>query len=361
MTDRSMEVAVAAFIERRCRADGDFIEVLAETCREFRLREPGLGFVSQYGIQYARLESSRGYAEAAEFLAGCLLLRHRKLVQADKQARVRDRVKKAQGGASSTIRVRGIGDKLAFPVPEVGNTRYRFGKSPSTQRKRRRRAAAANDLTRALSKEIPPLPKTVGQKVKRLLRGDPRAVHRRIEQLPKAWRLPLFRAMRRRPDGSFRSLSDPTALSVFGLFLLFTQGAGKGVRGRRTQYCCVSGLTRAALATLLPWNPRTNEPVSERTITRYAEALHREGLVFFFQPGPDLLNVRFEQRELRVLAADFPVGPSGYAMNVYVVRAPRAVEAIHEAGSNELEAWLPVFEARWALRGDSARLSADTS
>ena len=268
MTDRSMEAAVAAFIERRCRADGDFIEVLAETCREFRLREPGLGFVSQYGIQYARLESSRGYAEAAEFLAGCLLLRHRKLIQAEKQARVRARVQKAQGGASSTIRVRGIGDKLAFPVPEVGNTRYRFGKSPSTQRKRRRRAAAANDLTRALSKEIPPLPKTVGQKVKRLLRGDPRAVHRRIEQLPKAWRLPLFRAMRRRPDGSYRSLSDPTALSVFGLFMLFTQGAGKGVRGRRTQYACVSGLTRAALATLLPWNPRTNEPVSERTITR---------------------------------------------------------------------------------------------
>ena len=74
MTDRSMEAAIAAFIERRCRADGDFIDVLAETCREFGLREPGLGFVSQYGVQYARLEYSRGYAEAAEFLAGCLLL-----------------------------------------------------------------------------------------------------------------------------------------------------------------------------------------------------------------------------------------------------------------------------------------------
>ena len=361
MTDRSMEAAVAAFIERRSRADADFIEVLAETCREFQLREPGLGFVSQYGIQYARLESTRGYAEAAEFLAGCLVLRHRKLVQADKQAKVRARVKRAQGRASSTIRVRGIGDKLAFPVPEIGNTRYRFGKSPSTQRKRRRRSAAANDVTRTLSREIPPLPRTVGQKVKRLLRGDPRAVHRHIERLPKAWRLPLFRAMRRRPDGSYRSLSDPTALSVFGLFMLFTQGAGKGVRGRRTQYSCVSGLTRAALATLLPWNPRTDEPVSERTITRYAEALHREGLLFFFQPGPDLLNLRFEQRELRVLAADFPVGPSGYAMNVYVVRAPRAVEAIDEVGSDELEAWLPAFEASWALRGDAARLVTDTS
>ena len=112
VTDRSMEAAVAAFIERRSRADADFIEVLAETCREFRLREPGLGFVSQYGIQYARLESTRGYGEAAEFLAGCLLLRHRKLVQADKQAKVRARVKKAQGGSNSTIRVRGIGDKL---------------------------------------------------------------------------------------------------------------------------------------------------------------------------------------------------------------------------------------------------------
>jgi hypothetical protein len=111
----------------------------------------------------------------------------------------------------------------------------------------------------------------------------------------------------------------------------------------------------------LPWNPRTDEPVSERTITRYAEALHREGLIFFFQPGPDLLNLRFEQRELRVLAADFPVGPSGYAMNVYVVRAPRAVEAIDEVGSDELEAWLPAFEAGWALRGDAARVASDTS
>ena len=241
VTDRSMEGAVAAFIERRSRADGDFIEVLAETCREFQLREPGLGFVSQYGIQYARLESTRGYAEAAEFLAGCLLLRHRKLAKADKQAKVQARVKKAQGRASSTIRVRGIGDKLAFPVPELGNARYRFGKSASTQRKRRRRAGAANDVTRALSREIPPLPKTVGQKVKRMLRGDPRAVHRHIEQLPKAWRLPLFRAMRRRPDGSYRSLSDPAALNVFGLFMLFTQGAGKGVRGRRTQYAASLG------------------------------------------------------------------------------------------------------------------------
>jgi len=331
-----MEAAVAAFIERRSRADADFIEMLAETCREFRLREPGLGFVSQYGVQYARLESTRGYAEAAEFLAGCLLLRHRKLAKAEKEAKVRARVKRAQGRSSSTIRVRGIGERLEFPLPEVGNTRHRFGKSPSTQRKRARRASAANEVTRALSRELPPLPKTVGQKVKRMLRGDPRAVHRHIERLPKAWRLPLFCAMRRRPDGSFRSLSDPAALNVFGLFLLFTQGAGKGVRGRRTQYSCVSGLTRAALATLLPWNPRTDEPVSERTITRYAEALRREGLVFFFQPGPDLLNVRLEQRELRVLAADFPMGPSGYAMNVYVVRAPRAVEAIVETGSDEL-------------------------
>jgi len=99
-----MEAAVAAFIERRSRADADFIEVLAETCREFHLREPGLGFVSQYGIQYARLESTRGYGEAAEFLAGCLLLRHRKLVQAEKQAKVRARVKRAQGGSTSTIR-----------------------------------------------------------------------------------------------------------------------------------------------------------------------------------------------------------------------------------------------------------------
>ncbi len=138
-----MEAAVAAFIERRSRADADFIEVLAETCREFQLREPGLGFVSQYGIQYARLESTRGYGEAAEFLAGCLLLRHRKLVEGDKQAKVRARVKRAQGGASSTIRVRGIGNKLDFPVPEVGNTPYRFGKSASTKRKRRRRSAAA--------------------------------------------------------------------------------------------------------------------------------------------------------------------------------------------------------------------------
>ena len=121
-----MEAAVAAFIERRSRADADFIEVLAETCREFHLREPGIGFVSQYGIQYARLESTRGYGEAAEFLAGCLLLRHRKLVQAEKQAKVRARVKRAQGGTASTIRVRGIGDKLAFPVPEIGNTCYRF-------------------------------------------------------------------------------------------------------------------------------------------------------------------------------------------------------------------------------------------
>ena len=45
----------------------------------------------------------RGYVEAARFLAGCLLLRHRKLVQAEKQAKVRARVKKAQGRSSSTI------------------------------------------------------------------------------------------------------------------------------------------------------------------------------------------------------------------------------------------------------------------
>ena len=357
MTDRSMEAAVAAFIERRSRADGDFIEVLAETCREFQLREPGLGFVSQYGIQYARLESTRGYGEAAEFLAGCLLLRHRKLVRADKQAKVRARVKKAAGAGE--LDDSGSRDRRQARVSRSGSSATRAidsGRAPRRKGSDGGERRPQTTLTRALSREVPPLPKTVGQKVKRLLRGDPRAVHRHIEQLPKAWRLPLFRAMRRRPDGSYRSLSDPTALSVFGLFLLFTQGAGKGVRGRRTQYCCVSGLTRAALATLLPWNPRTDEPVSERTITRYAEALHREGLVFFFQPGPDLLNVRFEHRELRVLAADFPVGPSGYAMNVYVVRAPRAVEAIHEVGSNELEAWLPVFEASWALRGTPAQL-----
>jgi hypothetical protein len=48
-------------------------------------------------------------------------------------------------------------------------------------------------------------------------------------------------------------------------------------------------------------------------------------------------------------------------MNVYVVRAPRAVEAIDEVGSDELEAWLPAFEAAWAHRGDAARVASDTS
>ena len=356
-----MEAAIAASIERRSRKGEDLLPVLAAVCQEFRLREPGLGFVAQYGLQYALLENSRGYQVAAEFLAGCLVLRHQKLVRAEKKEKIQARVKKAQGGSNQTIRVRGIGDKLDFPMPERGGATYRFGKSPSTERKKRRRAAAANEVTRALSKKIPPLPKTVGQRIKRMLRGDPRAVHRYIERLPRAWRLPLFRAMRRRPDGSFRELSDPTALAIFGLFMLFTQGAGKGVRGRRTQYSCVSGLTRAALATLLPWNPRTNEPFSERTITRYAEALHREGLIFYFQPGPDLLNLRFEQRELRVLAGDFPIGPSGYAMNCYVVRAPRAVDAIEEVGSDALEAWLPVFESSWAKRGRLGAAQANTS
>lgn len=356
-----MEAAIASVIERRSRKGEDLIPVLAAVCQEFRLREPGLGFVAQYGLQYALIENSQGYQAAAEFLAGCLLVRHRKLVQADKKEKIQARVKKAQGGSSQTIRVRGIGDKLDFPMPEQGNASYRFGKSPSTERKKRRRAAAANEVTRALSKKIPPLPRTVGQRIKRMLRGDPRAVHRHIERLPRAWRLPLFRAMRRRPDGSFRELSDPTALAIFGLFMLFTQGAGKGVPGRRTQYSCVAGLTRAALATLLPWNPRTNEPVSERTITRYAEALRKEGLIFYFQPGPDLLNVRFEQRELRVLAGDFPIGPSGYAMNCYVVRAPRAVDAIEEVGSDELEAWLPIFEARLAERDRGRALLSDTA
>ena len=134
MTDRSMEAAVAAFIERRSRADADFIEVLAETCREFHLREPGLGFVSQYGIQYARLESTRGYGEAAEFLAGCLLLRHRKLVQAEKQAKVRARVKRAQGGTS--LDDSGAGDRRQARVPGPGESVTRATDSERAPRRR---------------------------------------------------------------------------------------------------------------------------------------------------------------------------------------------------------------------------------
>ena len=44
-----------------------------------------------------------------------------------------------------------------------------------------------------------------------------------------------------------------------------------------------------------------------------------------------------------------------------MVRAPRAVDAIEEVGSDELEAWLPVFEAGWEKRGRLGAAQANTS
>lgn len=368
MTERSTALpesptalSLALFLTARLEAEEFDLELaLTEAAAHFSLLPIDKALVNKVGTPFGINLRYRGPEFAAETLAHNLLKRETRVRTERRRRRNHGAPRDAQGRYISTTRAKRLKDgHVEFEPDHYGGPHPKPPGESELRRRRRvakakRRAVPGSAQTRALARDPRRYSRDASRRLRRMVR-NPMDVLRWLTSLQR--RDPVLaeqlrRAMYRTDNGKWRADTDPVAMNVFAVFILFTEVIGNGVPNRATQRTLVAGISRAQIAQLLTYNPRTDRPYSERTITRYIRALERDGLLFSFQPGPELLRIELEEKTLRVLNAEFPIGESGYAYNVYVTYSPQAVRAMVEAHSLSYEDWKPVFD-RMQAEGSS--------